>query len=92
VNASVIGATDIYRTDQDGTPYKDGGGRLGRADARYWSISPVTIPIAAFVMFFKVTIPEPGEYDVVLTVQSPDLYDKGDHFYRDTLVARERSP
>jgi hypothetical protein len=40
-------------------------------DAPYWSISSLTIPLGALLMFFKVTIPEPGEYDVVLKIQSP---------------------
>lgn len=42
-------------------------------------------------MFFKVTIPRPGEYEVVLKLQSPDFYDKGDQIYRDKLIARPLS-
>jgi hypothetical protein len=64
--------------------------RMQGPDGPYWAISNVTIPLGAFLTFFKVTIPEPGEYTVVLTLQSPDLYDKEDHRYEDTFVARAR--
>jgi hypothetical protein len=64
--------------------------RMQGPDRPYWAISNVTIPLGAFLTFFKVTIPEPGEYTVVLTLQSPDLYDKEDHRYEDTFVARAR--
>ena len=87
-NAYVVGATDIARCRQDGSPYPNGGHCLKGPDAPYWADSGVTIPLGALLLFFKVTIPEPGDYDVVLTFQSPDFYDKGDHFYRDTLIAR----
>jgi hypothetical protein len=33
-------------------------------------------------MFFKITIPEPGSYEAVLTLQSPEFYDRTDHRYR----------
>ena len=63
----------------------------GDPDALYWSMSSLTIPLGALVMFFKVTIPRPGEYEVVLKLQSPDFYDKGDQIYRDKLIARPLS-
>lgn len=87
VNVYVVGSTDIVRTHQGGAGYAGGGVRMEGPDAPYWTVSNLTIPLGAFLMFFKVTIPAPGEYEVVLTVQSPDLYDKGDHYYRDTLIA-----
>jgi hypothetical protein len=92
VNAYVVGATNIYRTDPHGTPYTNGGQRGKTPDGFYRSISDVTIPLGALVMYFKVTIPGPGNYEVVLTLQSPDFHDKGDHYYRDTLIARSKSP
>ena len=88
LNAHVVGAINIERTKQDANPYPSGGTRLQGPDGPYWSHYPMTIPLGAFLMFFKVTIPEPGEYEVVLTLQSPDFRDKGDHFYRGTLTAR----
>jgi hypothetical protein len=88
VNAYVVGATDIRRTTQDGRPYPDGGHRMGGPDGPYWSIHPLTIPIGAMLMFFKVTIPRPGEYKVVLRLQSPDFYEKSDQVYEDKLIAR----
>jgi hypothetical protein len=91
VNAYVVGATNIVRTEQDGTPYENGGRRLTGPDAPYWSISSLTIPLGPFLMFFKVTIPDPGEYEVVLSLQSPDFHDKGDHVHRATLIARSRT-
>jgi hypothetical protein len=33
-------------------------------------------------MFFKITIPKPGTYEAVLTLQSPEFYDRTDHRYR----------
>jgi hypothetical protein len=92
VNAYVVGATDIYRAHQDGERFEDGGHRLKGLDGPYWSIEALRIPIGAKLLFFKVTIPEPGEYEVVLKLQSPDFYSRDDHVYRDTLVARARSP
>lgn len=80
LNAYVVGAINIERTKQDANPYPSGGTRLQGPDGPYWSHYPMTIPLGAFLMFFKVTIPEPGEYEVVLTLQSPDFRDKGDHF------------
>jgi hypothetical protein len=88
VNAYVVGATAITRTHQGGAPYAGGGIAMEGSDAPYWSVSNLTIPLGAFLMFFKVTIREPGEYEVVFSLQSPDFYDKGDHFYRDKLIAR----
>ena len=88
LNAYVVGATDIRRTVQDGTPYPDGGHRLEGPDGPYWSQSGMTIPLSAYLLFFKITIPQPGEYGVVLTLQSPDFHNKRDHFYRGTLIAR----
>jgi hypothetical protein len=89
VNAYVVGATDISRTYQDGASYEGSGVRMKGPDAPYWSVSGVTIPLGAFLMFFKVTLPKPGDYEAMLVLQSPDFYDKGDHFYRATIMARE---
>jgi hypothetical protein len=92
VNAYVAGATSIYRAYQDGEPYKEGGVRMTGPDAPYWSVSGLTIPLGAFLIFFKVTIPEPGEYEVILKLQSPDFHSRKDHVYRDKLIARAKSP
>jgi hypothetical protein len=90
VNVYVVDALNIYRTDADGQPYEDGGRRGKGPDGPYWSIHPHTIPLGAQVMYFKVTIPEPGEYEVVFKLQSPDLYSKKDYVYRGKLIARSR--
>jgi hypothetical protein len=92
VNAYVVGSTDIRRTTQSGEPYPNGGHRMEGPDGPYWTISSLTIPIGALLMFFKITIPKPDEYDVVLKLQSPDFYDKGDHIHGDKLIARPEVP
>jgi hypothetical protein len=92
VNMAVVGATKIDRTYQDGELYKDGGIRQGPPTAPYWVIPSLTIPLADFVMFFKVTIPKPGDYDVLLRLQSSDFYNRGEHAYLDMLIARSSAP
>ncbi len=87
LNAYVVGSTEIFRCDQDGDPFGDGH-RLRGPDAPYWAVGDVTIPIGAQLFFFRVTIPEPGRYEVVVSLQSPEFHDRGDHFYREALVAR----
>jgi hypothetical protein len=78
VNAYVVGATHITRALPGGSTYRDGGFAGQAPDGPYWSISGVTLPIGAFEMFFKVTIPKPGIYEAVLTLQSPEFYSRGD--------------
>lgn len=83
-NAYVVGATEITRCNQDGTPREDGS-RLMGPDAPYWQASGLTIPPAAFIFFFKVRISAPGEYVVVFKFRSPEFYGKRDYEYRTVL-------
>jgi hypothetical protein len=80
-NAYVVGSTEIVRCDQSGAPYGEGSRMMG-PDGPYWQASGLTIPIGAVLLYFRVTIPRPGNYGVRFLLWSPEFYGRDDWDYR----------
>lgn len=84
--AFVVDAAGIERCYPDGVPYpRDGGmclhqphGEAASGVVEFWTASTV-IPHGALLLFFRVTIPAPGDYRAVLRLRSPEFYGRQDH-------------
>jgi hypothetical protein len=92
LNVYVVGSGRIQRCAQDRTPYQSGGG-MQVADGPYWTESDIKLGRAQ-PMWFYVEIPEPGQYQIVVVMDSPEFYEPDGIELRrksDVLTAVRRS-
>jgi hypothetical protein len=74
LNVYVVGSRDIYRCAQNGARYRAGGGTQV-AEGPYWTEGDIKLGRLQ-PMWFKVEIPEPGNYQIVVVMNSPEFYNK----------------
>jgi hypothetical protein len=73
LNVYVVGSGSIQRCAQDRTSYHSGG-KMQHADGPYWTESDIKIARNQ-PMWFNVQIPEPGRYQIVVDMDSPEFYE-----------------
>lgn len=73
LNVYVVGSRSIQRCAQDRTPYQSGG-KMQHAEGPYWTESDIKIARKQ-PMWFNVQIPEPGQYQIVVDMDSPEFYE-----------------
>lgn len=86
-NAWVTNATDIRRCRQDGRPLKNAGSRIQGPDDLFWAARE-DINRGDFLLHFKVTVPKPGEYEAILTLDSEAYSGPPDIRYSHSFEAR----
>jgi hypothetical protein len=74
LNVYVVGSTSIHRCAQNGARYRSGGA-MQVAEGPYWTDGDIELARRQ-PMWFKVDIPEPGEYQIVVVMNSPEFYEK----------------
>jgi hypothetical protein len=74
LNVYVVGSGPIQRCAQDRTPYHSGGKMQHGPDGPYWTESDIKIARQQ-PMWFNVDIPEPGQYHIVVDMDSPEFYE-----------------
>jgi hypothetical protein len=74
LNVYVVGSRSILRCAQDRTPLDSGGKMQHGQDGPYWTESDIKIARKQ-PMWFNVQIPEPGQYQIVVDMDSPEFYE-----------------
>jgi hypothetical protein len=73
LNVYVVGSTRIQRVTQDGKRVSSGAMQV--ADGPYWTEGDLRLG-RRLPMWFKVELPEPGEYQIVVVMNSPEFYER----------------
>ena len=90
MNVYLEGSGRIMRVSQSGTGHASSTGKMLVADGPYWSESDIKISRNQ-VMWFRIWIPEPGQYPIVVLLDSPEFYDPEDQRYDSYVLNATRS-